>query len=83
MLLIGYSLGATLARFDNPTIPESGAEKAVALAASALLWPGRVLWTAQASRSLPNAAEWIVFLLNSAVWGVCLGWLSTRLIWRR
>ena len=42
------------------------------IAADVLALPGYVLWTTGASKNLPNALEWLLFLANSALWGLVL-----------
>jgi hypothetical protein len=52
------------------------------LAADILMFPGYLLWTPWASKNLPNVVEWLVFIANSALWGLVIsavvGGLSAR-----
>jgi hypothetical protein len=55
------------------SIPEISDRAAVAgLAADILMLPGYLLWTPWASKNLPNFVEWLLFLANSAVWGLLI-----------
>jgi hypothetical protein len=40
------------------------------LAADVLMLPGQLVWTSWASKNLPNVVEWLVFIANSALWGL-------------
>ena len=50
--------------------------------ADVLMMPGLLLWTPWASKNLPNAVEWLLFVGNSAVWGFLIstivGLVATR-----
>jgi len=72
--LSAYAFGATLSRFDNGSQPAT-AEPLASTVATILLLPGTVVWTDWASKTLPNSIEWAIFIANSAVWGIALGWL--------
>ena len=75
-----YTFAETSARFDDPTKVESQTEKVASSVATVLTLPGRLLWTARMSSSLPNIVEWAVFLANSILWGAVLSWVSARLL---
>lgn len=47
-------------------------------AAGALMLPGRLLWTNWASKNLPNALEWILFVANSGLWGFLIAAVVER-----
>jgi hypothetical protein len=72
LCLMLYAFSAGMAEFDNPDLPHSATASTTGTLASVLMVPGRFAWTAWASKNLPNALEWILFLANSAVWGVLL-----------
>lgn len=73
-----YAMAAGSAQFENPDLPRmTGAGIADGLA-SILTLPGRLLWTSWASRNLPNAVEWALFVVNSAVWGAAAMALTNR-----
>jgi hypothetical protein len=42
------------------------------LAADILMFPGYLLWTPWASKNLPNVLEWLLFIANSALWGLVI-----------
>ena len=71
VLTLGASLYAMtdLARFDNPELPRTLGMTTAGIAANVLMSPGLLVWTSWASKNLPNAVEWIVFIANSALWG--------------
>jgi hypothetical protein len=49
------------------------------LIGSLLLLPGRLAWTTWASKTLPNAVEWIIVLMNSLLWGLVMGTVAAGL----
>ena len=78
LFCVAYSYGSAMRAFDDPSVPESRSGEAAAIVASILLLPGRLLWTASASKNLPNILEWCLLVTNSALWGV----LATAM-WRQ
>jgi hypothetical protein len=46
---------------------------------SILLIPGRIVWNSWAIRNLPNIFEWIIFLCNSAMWGIFIDYVYSKL----
>ena len=72
MCAIVYASAASSANFDNPELPRSATGRASAIAANTLMLPGSLVWTAWASRNLPNALEWLLFLANSSVCGLAV-----------
>lgn len=78
-----YSLAAGSAEFDNPDLPRMAGAWIADDMASLLTFPGRLLWTSRASRNLPNAVEWALFVANSAMWGAGAMALMNRLFERR
>jgi hypothetical protein len=54
-------------------------ERAIGHAADVLLLPGSVAWTPWASKNLPNAVEWVLFMGNSLLWGFLVALLLRRL----
>jgi hypothetical protein len=78
-----YAFSATSAEFDNPDSPRSPIARAAGTLAEILTLPGRLVWTAWASKNLPNAVEWVVFLANSAFWGLLIAGATGRLFGRR
>jgi len=79
-LLFSFSRG--MGRFDNPTLPETYAESAASRIADFLFQPAMFVWDAIGVKGAPSLLEWIVVLLNSALWGVTLSvavvWLTRR-----
>ena len=77
-----YTMGAGFARFDNPELPRTYGHRTVEVAANVLMFPGFLVWTPWASKNLPNAVEWLVFIVNSSLWGafgaIIAGWVSRR-----
>jgi hypothetical protein len=53
------------------------------MAAGVLASPGYLLWTSSASRNLPNALEWLLFIANSALWGLLISAVVRRVSARR
>jgi hypothetical protein len=78
-----YAFSATSAEFDNPDSPRSPIARAAGTLAEILILPGRLVWTAWASKNLPNAVEWVVFLANSSFWGLLIVGATARLSGRR
>jgi uncharacterized membrane protein len=74
-----YAFSASSAEFDNPDLPRSATAKAVGTLVNVLSLPGRLVWTTWASKNLPNAVEWVVFLANSLVWGLLIAAAATML----
>jgi len=72
LCLMLYAFSAGMAEFDNPDLPHSATASTAGTLANVLMVPGRFAWTAWASKNLPNALEWMLFLANSVVWGVLL-----------
>ena len=68
--LMLYASYGSAARFEGMEAPP-GATVADS-AAHVLSIPGALLWTSWASRNLPNAVEWLLFVGNSVVWGAVL-----------
>ena len=62
-----YAMTGSSRRFDGFAGPRGSA--AAGTVAAVLMSPGYVLWTTWASKNLPNAVEWLVYLANSALWG--------------
>jgi hypothetical protein len=79
-LLFSFSKG--MARFDNPTLPETYADRAASHVADFLFQPAMFMWDAIGVKGASSLLEWAVFLLNSALWGVTLSlavvWLTRR-----
>lgn len=79
-LLFSFSRG--MARFDNPTLPETHADSATSHVADFLFQPAMFVWDAIGVKSASSLLEWVVLLLNSALWGVTLSvavvWLTRR-----
>ena len=78
----------TSAWFDNPQLPRRFYGRAAGMLAEVLTSPGRFVWelwaAAAPGRSMPNTVEWLVFVSNSALWGVLMLIATTRLLrWRR
>ena len=67
-----YAFSAISAEFDHPEQPRSMTAKVAGRLADVLTVPGRFLWTTWASKNLPNAVEWLVFLANSVAWGLLI-----------
>jgi hypothetical protein len=68
---ISFSLG--MERFDTGVVEESTSESIANLITMLLSLPGHLLWTSWASKNLPNIFEWALVIINSLLWGYCLG----------
>jgi hypothetical protein len=55
--------------FDGKITELSAFQSFACHVADILVQPGYSLWTPWMSKNLPNACEWVLFLLNSALWG--------------
>ena len=88
LCLLGYAFGQGMVEFDNPDLPRSVAAETTAKVAGVLMLPGRLVWTAWASKNLSDAFEWVVFLANSVVWSVLIvgatailpGWSTMKVV---
>jgi hypothetical protein len=65
-----YNMAVSSAQFDNPELPRTFLASAVEGTANALMLPARLAWTSWASKHLPNFLEWLLFVANSALWGL-------------
>jgi hypothetical protein len=81
VLALLLSFGGGMGRFDTGTAA-SFPERAAAVTFEVVQWPLIPLCMALPF-DLPGPIGWLPFLLNSALWGFCLYWISVRLIWRR
>jgi hypothetical protein len=82
MLLITTSFMDSMHAFDEPTSvvpPERGA---LYSAAGILLHPAKAIWD-RFGGGVGNAPEWILFALNSALWGFALALPLELLLYRR
>lgn len=70
LVLSVYAMAATLARLDGNDV--STAAAAAGSAADVLMLPGSLLWTSWASKNLSNLLEWLLFIGNSALWGLVI-----------
>jgi hypothetical protein len=66
--LMMYAMGVGMARFDSPASDRKVAEIAASSVAHVLMAPGYFIWTAWASKNLPNILERLLFIANSALW---------------
>lgn len=66
---MSYGFAAGMVRFDHPDLPPMFGASIAQATANILILPGALLWTSWASRNLPNAFEWALFLANSVLWG--------------
>ena len=63
-----FSIGAGMDRFDTLNEPTS-IEKAIDYTTQVLMSPLYWLWTPWMSKNLHDSIEWLLFLLNSVLWG--------------
>ena len=68
LVLVLYAGAGSSLRFDGFAAPRGSA--AAGTVAEVLMSPGYLIWTTWASKDLPNAVQWLVYLANSALWGV-------------
>ena len=59
----------TSARFDNPDAWIPKHYTITTRITNCLAYPLVALWTPWMGRHMPNFLEWILFILNSALWG--------------
>jgi hypothetical protein len=75
-----FSFSKGMARFDDPTLPQSYADNAVSRLADFLFQPAMFIWQAVGLKGASALLQWSVFLLNSALWGITIGavvvWLT-------
>ena len=64
--------GANMEAFDNPDYHLSFFEQTAGKLFEILMQPGVSLWTPWMSKNLPNFIEWILFIINSILWGIVL-----------
>ena len=66
-----FSYGAGMDRLDNlrdPTLIEKAFGYITPVLMSPLYW----LWTPWVSKNIHNSIEWLLFLLNSGLWGLVI-----------
>lgn len=80
--LMLISFGQTMARFDNPTLPESGGERVLTAVVNVLWQPALFLSETFFSPPRPMLVEWGVVLLSSLLWGFGLTLLGYLLVCR-
>lgn len=78
-----YAMAAGSAQFDDPDLPRMFGAGAAEATANLLTLPGRLLWTAWASRHLPSSVEWALFIGNSLLWGAAAAALTKAVSGRR
>ena len=69
---IMFTFGAGMDRFDSlkePTLIEKSIEYITLVLMSPLYW----LWTSWMSKNVHDSIEWLLFLLNSGLWGLVIG----------
>jgi hypothetical protein len=68
LLMLGlFAFGFDLSAVDGVEPPR--VKQLAMMAAGVLMLPGRLLWTAWASKNLPNGVQWLLLVANSALWG--------------
>lgn len=72
IVLFFYSFSKTMEAFDNPSLTSKPITDLANIAVSILMQPMTSLWTKWMSQNIPNAIEFIIFLLNSCIWGIGL-----------
>jgi len=79
-LIVCFSTAFTLSmeRFDKVDENESAVEFVAVSLTNILMTPGRYIWTPWASKNLHNSFEWMLFIANSALWGVILAYIYGR-----
>ena len=66
---IGVAFQETMRVFDDPVAEVSSAGHLASGIGSVLILPAGWLWTSWASKTLPNAVEWLLVMFNSLLWG--------------
>ena len=74
--LFFWSFNKTMEAFDNPytevSLIYSVIEPAITLMVNILMQPCLSVWTPWMSKHMPDLIEWVLVLLNSALWGFVL-----------
>ena len=72
LVVVCYMAAFTLAmeRFDEGDTNAGAMEYMATMLADVLMSPGKYIWTTWASKNLHDAFEWILFVANSALWGL-------------
>ena len=77
------SFGASIDQFEGGIRGKSAFESFAGHVCDIMWQPGASLWRLWMSKALPNAFEWPVALLNSALWGFGFAFLIRLLPKRR
>ncbi len=84
LLLSKYSLSVAIRALDDPMAPRSTLLADVAgVLANILMQPLKFLWNKEMSQNVPVSVEWLLFTLNSCLWGFTIAILWRRLRHRR
>ena len=71
LIAIGFlvlAIGSGMDRFDTGA-PPSSLESGVDAAARVLMLPLSLVWNQWMSEHLPDVFEWLLLVVNSAIWG--------------
>ena len=75
--LTAFTLG--MERFDNDDANVSAVEYVAETLAEILMSPGKYIWTSWDSKNLHNAFESMLFIANSALWGIALAYVFGKI----
>jgi len=75
--LTAFTLG--MERFDKGDANVSAVGYVTGSLTEILMSPGKYLWTSWASKNLHNAFEWMLLIANSALWGVALAYVFSKI----
>ena len=64
-----WTFAMVSARFDDASIPETRFEVVTSALVQVLTMPARLIWE-RWPIALPGVIQWMVILLNSALWGI-------------
>lgn len=64
--------GSAMDAFDNPDHQSTDIERIAESLAPFLSQPAALLWTSSMSKNMPDIVEWVVYALNSLIWGIIL-----------
>jgi hypothetical protein len=74
------AIAMSMDRFDTGDMDASISEHIAGNMTEILMTPAKYLLTIWAGRKIPDSIEWLVFFLNSVLWGFVLALVYTRIL---
>ena len=65
-----YFMAVSSAQFDSPELQSTFIAEAAGVTTNVLMSPAQLFWTSWASKYLPHLLEGLLFVGNSALWGL-------------